>query len=555
MRAHKLENASTQNSGQQDPSESIEYFGCCLEMMREGEQRLERNRGFLATLPLASYDGHPMGLITMDSKPMARDLPQLVPGSTCARCDVCCRFPEADSFLRPYFTAQEIADAITHGVPEASFPDKAGSQVNLVKNPTDEGYLCPAFDPTSGRCGMYDVRPLDCRLYPLALMWNASQDEVLLGWDTKCPFMREEAPQSIRAYADQVASLVIRADLVDKIVANPRLIGRFQDDVIVLMSLPQLTARLIPAHIDPRLRPLLASDAPSFEQAIERSCLRSPDMPAAFSFPYHYIWTSLLPYWWMEFNDTFFLFAHSPDGWFMPLPPLGPGLLDQAVDHAFALMRQWNGPSPVSRIERVMRSQRTQFLGDGYRWLQQEGDYVYSVAALAALAGDRFKSQRALCNRVGREHRVESEPYRATHQADCLDIYRRWAQQKRSGSLDAMETFLLEDSEVGHSCLLKEYEQIGVSGTVVKVDHAIAAYTFGYWLTPHTWCVLVEVADRAISGLAQWVFRETCRNAMARGAVSINAMEDAGLPGLRATKLAYHPTAVLDTWTITKVER
>src|SRR5437868_9945275 len=31
-------------------------------------------------------------------------LPQLVPSRTCLQCDVCCRFPDPDSSLRPYFT-------------------------------------------------------------------------------------------------------------------------------------------------------------------------------------------------------------------------------------------------------------------------------------------------------------------------------------------------------------------------------------------------------------------------------------------------------------------
>lgn len=150
-----------------------------------------------------------MGFVALDSELMMRELPQLVPDSACFRCDVCCRFPEADSFLRPYFTSQEIADAVTHGVPESCFPNKSGSQVNLVKNSVAEGYLCPAFDSTSGQCGIYDVRPVDCRLYPLALMWDASGQEVLLGWDTKCPFMREELPAAIRVYADHVASLLV----------------------------------------------------------------------------------------------------------------------------------------------------------------------------------------------------------------------------------------------------------------------------------------------------------------------------------------------------------
>ena len=72
---------------------------------------------------------------------------------------------------------------------------------------------------------------------------------------------------------------------------------------------------------------------------------------------------------------------------------------------------------------------------------------------------------------------------------------------------------------------------LACQGTVVRVNDDIAAYTFGYWLTPQTWCILLEVADRSIPGLAQWVFRETCRTAMAQGATSINAMDDAGSSG------------------------
>jgi hypothetical protein len=324
---------------------------------------------------------------------------------------------------------------------------------------------------------------------------------------------------------------------------------------VVVKRLPQLTARLRSRRVDPLLHPLTLSDAPRFAKALEQAQVLRHDTSAAFAFPYHYMWTALLPYWWMEADGTFVLFTQSPDGWFMPLPPLGPGPLNSAVDHAFALMHQWNGDSPVSRVEHVMNAQRESFAEDEYQFLKAEGDYVYSAGALAALAGDHYKSQRALCNRVERKHRVEREPYRAEHQRDCMELHRRWASQKRGGILDVMGKFLLEDAESAHARVLKESAQIGVSGTVIRVGHDIAAYTFGYWLTPRTWCILLEVADRSIAGLAQWLFRDTCRIAVAQGAVSINAMEDAGLPGLRATKSAYRPTAILDAWTITRVAK
>jgi hypothetical protein len=252
----------------------------------------------------------------------------------------------------------------------------------------------------------------------------------------------------------------------------------------------------------------------------------------------------------MESDHTLFLFAESPDGWFMPLPPLGAGPLDRAVEQAFTLMHSWNGPSLVSRIENVTESQRQLLECDGIQFRQKEGDYLYQVEALAALAGDHYKSQRALCNRAAREQAITKEPYRSDYHSDCTLLYRRWAEQKRQGNLDQMGKLLLEDAEMAHTLVFREHEQSGLSGTVLRVDNDIAAYTFGYWLTPQTWCILLEVADRSIPGLAQWVFRETCRTAMAQGAVYINAMDDAGLPGLRAAKSAYRPSAVLDTWVI-----
>src|SRR6185437_8728484 len=175
------------------------------------------------------------------------------------------------------------------------------------------------------------------------------------------------------------------------------------------------------------------------------------------------------------------------------------------------------------------------------------------VEALAALAGDHYKSQRALCNRAAREQAITKEPYRTDDHSGCARLYRRWAEQKHRGNLDQVGKLLLEDAEMAHALVFQEHERIGLSGTVLRVNHDIVAYTFGYWLTPQTWCILLEVADRSIPGLAQWLFRETCRTAMTQGAVSINAMDDAGLPGLRAAKSAYRPSAILDTWVITRM--
>lgn len=499
----------------------------------------------------------PMGPLIAESKPSVAAptlLPQLVPNSACFRCDVCCRFPDADSFLRPYFTGQEIAAAVAHGLPRESFLDLSGSQIQLAPNPTGEGYVCPAFDPATGHCGMYEARPLDCRLYPLALMWDAAHTGVVLGWDTKCPFLRDTVPDTIAAHAKQVAAELMGEDQIERLVANPRLIGRFQDDVIIVQSLPQLTARLAQVPPDPRLRPLTPEDAPRFAHAVEQARLLADDTLAAYAFPYHFIWTSLLPYWWMEAHERFFVFAQSPDGWFMPLPPLGTGPLDEAVREAFQLMQAWNGQLPVSRIENVMGPQKRVLDQGAFQFRSKEADYLYLAEALAQLAGDRYKSQRALCNRVEREQTITVEPYRVHHRTGCLALHDVWSlqkQRKEGRSQTSIGRLLLEDAKHAHGVALDEPERIGLSGTVAIMEDRIVAYTFGYWLTPHTWCILLEVADRSIAGLAQWVFRDTCRTALAAGATLINAMDDAGLPGLQEAKRAYRPTTLIENWVVT----
>lgn len=192
--------------------------------------------------------------------------PQVVPSAVCFRCEVCCRFPEQDSILRPYFTEDEIRQAVARGIPPSSFLDHRGSQIEVVRHPKDEGFLCPAFDPITQHCRIYEVRPLDCQLYPFALMWNAQHEKVVLGWDTLCPFLLEQTgeenplrgtglrPSSLtlpKAFMEQAqrVAIYLESDSVLKALAlHPRLVTPFQPDVVVLQTLDRLTATLRPSN-------------------------------------------------------------------------------------------------------------------------------------------------------------------------------------------------------------------------------------------------------------------------------------------------------------------
>ena len=179
-----------------------------------------------------------------------REIPmieQIVPSTICFACDVCCRFPDDTSPLRPYFTEEEIRAAMAAGVAPDAFPDHHGSQVRLV--PHDEGYRCPAFCPETGHCGIYTARPLDCRLYPIAVMWDVETQAVVMGWDSKCPFIRgtRESPES-QMYVDRMAARLESPNIADIFIEHPQLVGAYQDDVIILKRLDTITLGLRPSE-------------------------------------------------------------------------------------------------------------------------------------------------------------------------------------------------------------------------------------------------------------------------------------------------------------------
>jgi len=162
-------------------------------------------------------------------------IPQIVPPSWCMSCDVCCHFPEEDSFLAPYFTRDEIDKALKEGLSRELFKNPEGCKIQLV--PFGEGFICPAYDPHTSRCRIYPIRPLDCKLYPFALMEDIRGESIILGVDEKCPFIMESREESwIRDRATTLAR-IIEGELFPILLENRELIGPYQEDVYPLLKL------------------------------------------------------------------------------------------------------------------------------------------------------------------------------------------------------------------------------------------------------------------------------------------------------------------------------
>jgi Fe-S-cluster containining protein len=454
--------------------------------------------------------------------------------------------------LRPFFTAEEIDAAIATGLAPAHFSRPEGTQIDLVPNPVGEGYVCPAFDSATSRCRIYDVRPLDCRLYPFALMWNAAQTQVLLGWDSKCPYMRDQTSSIIIQAAEEIAQWIEQDDRAVVIARYPRLIGRFQEDVIILRPLDRVTELIGRGQAPVTTRPLTLEDREPVEAALAVSPVSREAPLAAASFAYHYIWRHRLTYSWAELHRHLCLFAESPDGIFMVLPPLGAGPFGPPFAAAFRFMRERNGVSSVTRVENVPETCTAEVSALGYRMTAKDSDYLYDAADLTDFTGDSYRSQRAACNRFMREQGGTLEVYDQRDRTACLSLFHEWSEQKQQAGADDWAHALLQDAAGAHETALSDAHALGLTGAVVRVGGRICAYTLGLWLNRSVFCVLLEVADRTIAGLAPFVFREFCRQARAKGACWINTMDDSGLSTLARSKRWYRPVRLLPNYIVTE---
>ena len=108
-----------------------------------------------------------------------------------------------------------------------------------------EIYICPFFETDANECGIYPTRPLDCRIYPFALMYSADGLEIVLGVDSICPFAEVEfQAASFQCYINHIANYLEAKPVAEEIAENWSLIGPYQENVTIVAVLQTLTHAL-----------------------------------------------------------------------------------------------------------------------------------------------------------------------------------------------------------------------------------------------------------------------------------------------------------------------
>ena len=230
------------------------------------------------------------------------------------------------------------------------------------------------------------------------------------------------------------------------------------------------------------------------------------------------------------------------------------------VREAYQFMLETNRNPQIARIENVPQEMLPFLLnqhleGRGHSYppdtaVVKETEFLYETQALAQLKGNRYKSKRHAYNAfVARYPNANLSRYSSADCAECLALYDTWQESRAAKCSDAIYRAMLEDSRCAHRIGLADAEALGLIGRVVKINGHIRGWTFGYPLNADTFCILFEVADLEIKGLAQFIYREFARE-LANTYRWLNAMGDSGLANLKRVKRSYHPARLIPSYNL-----
>ncbi len=261
-----------------------------------------------------------------------------------------------------------------------------------------------------------------------------------------------------------------------------------------------------------------------------------------------YIWKGLFEISWLVIEASLCIFFRDKIGAFLYLAPLTRKLKPEAAEEIFRILDKFNVNKEISRIENVEEKDLEFYRSLGLECSQKSSDYLCLRRELAGLSGNQFKSKRASFNYFVKNYSFEYSPFTKQDKDSCLKLYKLWADQRRVNNKDDAYRFMLEDSLKAIKVLLDNYQDLNCAGRLVKIDGELKGFTFGFKLNQETFCILYEITDLSIKGLAQFIFREFCRELS--DYKYINIMDDSGLENLKRVKLSYHPAKLVPAFIV-----
>jgi len=282
----------------------------------------------------------------------------------------------------------------------------------------------------------------------------------------------------------------------------------------------------------------------SDKQVIDSYLTSCGRMHCDYSFGGIICWKHVYRHFWCIDDGFLFLKVLYPDGHIEYREPIGGGdfthLVPELEEDA---CRSGQSLVLTGITENGVAACRAQYPDFGFAQVRHYADYIYNASDLRELHGKRYQQKR---NHV---HKFESEyQYRYVNLTpdlfpDCLALETEWLNVRSARGEGIPESELKEELSDEQKVIKRAFTywtELGLIGGAIYVGDRMVAFSFGSPISDRMFCTHIEKADISYDG-AFPVINQQFAIHLPFQYEFIDREDDAGLSGLRQSKLSYHP--------------
>jgi hypothetical protein len=188
-------------------------------------------------------------------------------------------------------------------------------------------------------------------------------------------------------------------------------------------------------------------------------------------------------------------------------------------------------PQNLAEIWRAAAGNEAKIAEERGHW-----DYLYTVADLIELKGNRYHKKKNLLNQFVKKYDYVYRPFGAELIGLALDMQQDWCTWR---DCESSEVLSAENKAI--SRVLHDWQHFeGIQGGAIIADDAMVAYTVAERLTRDSIVIHFEKGDTQYKGIYQAINQMFLAHSASNYAL-VNREQDLDDQGLRKAKLSYHP--------------
>lgn len=271
---------------------------------------------------------------------------------------------------------------------------------------------------------------------------------------------------------------------------------------------------------------------------IDKILLTTSRPSLEYNFTTLFIWQSIYNTSAAEKDGFLFIMAGKTSEYRGFMFPMGTGDVKKALGELDAYCKKENMPMIFYSLEKE-HCEILESLYPGrfeFEESRDDEDYIYTAESLRTLTGKKLSSKRNHINRF-----VENNPdwtYEEMNRdniPEAMDMHMQWCD-----NMDCKGNAGLQDETCAVRRAFKYFDELGLSGGILRAGGKIVAFTMGDELNENTFIVHIEKAYAEVQGAYPMINKQfvihTCDNYE-----FVDREEDTGEEGLRRAKLSYQP--------------